>query len=91
MDERIAARRPPAVTPEVEAYLEKATEDLADARKIMTIPLPKAAARSAYYVAFHATEALLLARTGRIAKTHTGLGPRWPSCCSMRRATIAGC
>lgn len=61
------------MTPEVTAYLVKAAEDLADARKIMTIPLPKAGARSAYYVAFHATEALLLAQTGRIAKTHTGL------------------
>ena len=61
------------MTPEVEAYLAKAAEDLADARTILTIPLPKVAARSAYYVAFHATEALLLARTGRIAKTHTGL------------------
>lgn len=56
------------MTPEVTAYLVKAAEDLADARKIMTIPLPKAGARSAYYVAFHATEALLLARTGRIVK-----------------------
>lgn len=61
------------MTPEVAAYLGKAAEALADARKIMTIPLPKVGARSAYYVAFHATEALLLARTGRIAKTHTGL------------------
>ena len=61
------------MTPEVEATLAKAAEDLGDARKIMTIPLPKAAARSAYYAAFHATEALLLARIGRIAKTHTGL------------------
>lgn len=59
--------------PEVAAYLDKAAEDLADARKILAIPLPKVAARSAYYVAFHAAEALLLARTGRIAKTHTGL------------------
>lgn len=61
------------MTPEVAAYLDKAREDLADARKILAISLPKVAARSAYYVAFHAAEALLLARTDRIAKTHTGL------------------
>ncbi|KQT56237.1 hypothetical protein ASG52_23920 [Methylobacterium sp. Leaf456] len=61
------------MTPEVEAYLDKATEDLADARKILAIPLAKVAARSAYYVAFHAAEAILLARTGRISKTHRGL------------------
>jgi uncharacterized protein (UPF0332 family) len=58
---------------EVEDYLDKAAEDLADARKILAIPLAKVAARSAYYVAFHAAEALLMARTGRIAKTHRGI------------------
>lgn len=61
------------MSPEIEAYLSKAAEDLADARKILTLPLPKVAARHAYYVAFHSAEALLLARSGRIAKTHTGL------------------
>lgn len=48
-------------------------EELAEARAIMGIGLAKAAARSAYYAAFHAAEALLVARTGRIAKTHTGI------------------
>ncbi len=61
------------MTPEVRAYLDKAAEDLADARKIHAISLYKVAARCAYYVAFHAAEALLLARTGRIAKTHRGV------------------
>lgn len=61
------------MTPETKSYLDKAADDLADARKILAIPLAKVAARSAYYVAFHAAEAVLMARTGRIAKTHRGL------------------
>lgn len=61
------------MTPEARDYLVKAREELAEARAIMGIGLAKAAARSAYYAAFHAAEALLVARTGRIAKTHTGI------------------
>lgn len=59
--------------PEARDYLAKAADDLADARKILGIGLAKPAARSAYYVAFHAAEALLIARTGKIAKTHAGI------------------
>jgi uncharacterized protein (UPF0332 family) len=61
------------VTPEAEAYLEKAREDLLDARKITGIRLAKVAARSAYYAAFHAAEAFIVGRTGKIAKTHSGV------------------
>ena len=61
------------MTPEARDYLDKAAEDLADAQKILGIGLAKPAARGAYYAAFHAAEALLVARTGRIAKTHSGL------------------
>ena len=61
------------MTPEAQDYLGKARVELAEARAIMGIGLAKATARAAYYAAFHAAEALLVARTGRIAKTHTGL------------------
>lgn len=61
------------MTPEAGDYLAKAREELAEAGAIMGIGLAKAAARGAYYAAFHASEALLVARTGRIAKTHTGV------------------
>ena len=61
------------MTPEARDYLAKAGEELAEARAIMGIGLAKAAARGAYYAAFHAAQALLVARTGRIAKTHTGV------------------
>jgi uncharacterized protein (UPF0332 family) len=61
------------VTPEAEDYLEKAREDLSDARKIAGISLAKVAARSAYYAAFHAAEAFIIERTGKVAKTHSGV------------------
>jgi uncharacterized protein (UPF0332 family) len=61
------------VTPEAESYLDKAREDLLDARKIAGIRLAKVAARSAYYAAFHAAEAFIVGRTGKIAKTHSGV------------------
>lgn len=61
------------MTPEAEDYLDKARSDLDDARKIMTIQLAKVAARSAYYAAFHAAEAFIIERTGKVAKTHSGV------------------
>jgi uncharacterized protein (UPF0332 family) len=61
------------VTPEARDYLDKARDDLDDARKIAGIPLAKVAARSAYYPAFHAAEAFIIERSGRIAKTHSGV------------------
>jgi uncharacterized protein (UPF0332 family) len=60
------------VTPGAQAYLDKAREDMDDARTIMAITLAKVAARSASYAAFHAADALIVERTGKIAKTHPG-------------------
>lgn len=61
------------MTPEAADYLEKARQDLADARKVADIGLAAVAARLAYYAAFHAAEALVLARLGRVGKTHSGV------------------
>ena len=61
------------MTPEARDYLAKAQEDISDARKIAVIELAKVAARSAYYAAFHAAEAFIVERTGKIAKTHSGI------------------
>ena len=61
------------MTPEAENYLKKASENLDEARKIAGIGLPKAAARSAYYAAFHAAQSFIVERTGKIAKTHSGV------------------
>jgi len=47
------------VSPESEDYLQKARQDLDDARKIMQISLGTVAARSAYHAAFHAAEAVI--------------------------------
>jgi uncharacterized protein (UPF0332 family) len=61
------------MTPEAKDYLDKARDHLDEARKIAAIGLAKAAARSAYYAAFHAAQAFIVERTGKIAKTHTGV------------------
>lgn len=61
------------MTPEAADYLEKARTDLADARKVAGIGLPRVVARLAYYAAFHAAEALIAQRTGKVGKTHSGV------------------
>jgi uncharacterized protein (UPF0332 family) len=60
------------VTPEAARFLEKARECFTDAGLYQSI-VPRIAGREAYLAAFHAAEALLYERTGKIAKTHRGL------------------
>ena len=59
--------------PEADRYLAKAHESLGEARQIIQIGLAAVAARSAYYAAFHAAEAYIFAKTGRVGKTHAGV------------------
>ncbi len=60
------------MTPEAGRFLDKARQCLADA--VLYRPLvPRIAGREAYLAAFHAAEALLYERTGKVAKTHRGL------------------
>lgn len=59
--------------PVAAAYLATAHDDLREAGMIAALPLAKAAARSAYYAAFHAAEALIFERTGKVVKTHSGV------------------
>jgi len=61
------------MTPEAEAYLATAREDLREAGLIAALPLAKAAARSAYNAAFHAAEGFIFERTGKVVKTHSGV------------------
>jgi uncharacterized protein (UPF0332 family) len=61
------------VRPETAKFLDKAKDDLADASKIAAIELATVAARSAYYAAFHAAEGLIFEKTGKVAKTHSGV------------------
>jgi uncharacterized protein (UPF0332 family) len=59
--------------PQAEAYLASAVEALADAKQILAIHIPRQAARLAYYAQFHAAQAPIFERTGKIAKTHKGV------------------
>lgn len=61
------------MSPEAESYLALANRNLEEADKILAVGLAPVAARSAYYAAFHAAEALVFEKTGRAAKTHSGL------------------
>jgi len=60
------------VTPDAELFLDKARQCLADAVLYQPL-LPRIAGREAYLAAYHAAEALVLERSGKIAKTHSGL------------------
>jgi uncharacterized protein (UPF0332 family) len=55
------------------AYIEKARQSLDEARAVADVKLFGAAGRSAYLAAFHAAQALILARTDKVAKTHSGV------------------
>lgn len=59
--------------PETERYLDKARQVLAEARAVAAIALSEAAGRAAYLAAFHAAQALIFERTGRVPKTHRGV------------------
>ncbi len=60
------------MTPESGRYLEKAGQCLANARAELEIELGNDAGRNAYLAAFHAAQALIFERTGKVAKTHGG-------------------
>ncbi len=53
-------------------HLTKARTTLADARRIASL-VPRVAAREGYLAAFHAAQALILARTGKASRTHHGV------------------
>ena len=58
------------MTPEAERYLEKAEQCLSNARAVLGINLTNDAGRNAYLTAFHAAQALIFERTGKISKSH---------------------
>lgn len=61
------------MTPEVRDYLSTARQCLADAKKLIALPMSHIAAREAYLAGYHAAEAYIYSRTGKAAKTHSGL------------------
>lgn len=61
------------MSPEAEAHLQRAHIELDDAKRAVAHDLARMAARTAYYAAFRAAEALIVDRTGKVAKTHSGV------------------
>lgn len=59
--------------PETAKALDKARTCLTKAEQMLAIDLADEAARSAYMAAFHAAQALVFERTGKVAKTHAGV------------------
>lgn len=61
------------MTPEARDFMAKARELLEEARAVFAIHLLEAAGRAAYLAAYHAAQAFIFDRTGKIAKTHSGV------------------
>jgi uncharacterized protein (UPF0332 family) len=61
------------VTPEAALYLDKARQALSEARAVAEIGLAEAAGRAAYLAVFHAAQALIFERTGKVPRTHRGV------------------
>jgi uncharacterized protein (UPF0332 family) len=66
------------VTPETEQHLAKAREYLVKARGLLDVMhYADEAGRAAYLAGFHAAEALISERTGRVAHTHDGVNSQF--------------
>jgi uncharacterized protein (UPF0332 family) len=62
------------VSPETQGHLDKAKEHLAKARTYLDVlHYADEAGRCAYLAAFHAAQALISERTGKIARRHAGV------------------
>lgn len=61
------------MTPEASGYLDKARACLRYARVNLSVELANDAGRNAYLAAFHAAQALIFERTGKVAKSHQGV------------------
>jgi uncharacterized protein (UPF0332 family) len=62
------------LTPESQEHLDKAQDYLAKSRAFLAVNnYPDEAGRAAYLAAFHAAQALISERTGRVAKRHAGV------------------
>lgn len=61
------------MTPEADRFLEQARKLLARAVTMLGVGLNEDAGRNAYLAAFHAAQALIFERTGKLFKTHNGV------------------
>lgn len=59
--------------PEVGSFLAKARKSLLEARAVIGINLTEAAGRASYFAAYHTAQALIFDRSGKVAKTHSGV------------------
>lgn len=59
--------------PETASYLDKARQTLGEARAVAGLALAEAAGRAACFAAFHAAQALIFERSGKVPKTHRGV------------------
>jgi uncharacterized protein (UPF0332 family) len=75
------------VKPESAQYLEKARQALKEARAVAGIELVEAAGRAAYLATFHAAQALIFERTGKVAKTHRGVHAQFSRMAKANRST----
>ena len=66
------------MTPETQGHLDKAREYLEKARALLDVlHFNDEAGRAAYLAGFHAAQALISERTGRIARTHQGVNSQF--------------
>jgi uncharacterized protein (UPF0332 family) len=61
------------VTPQAERFLQNANDHLGRARVMVGDGLNYDAGRAAYLAAFHAAQALIFERTGKVFKSHKGV------------------
>lgn len=61
------------MTPEAGQFPRKARQCLANAGKILAVPIADVAAREAYLAGYHAAEAYIFERIGKTVKTHKGV------------------
>jgi uncharacterized protein (UPF0332 family) len=61
------------MTPEAARFLEKARTLLEEADIMLHVGLNDAASRNAYLAGFHAAQAFIFERQGRVLKTHKGV------------------
>jgi uncharacterized protein (UPF0332 family) len=61
------------VTPEAERFLQNAHDHLERGQTMLAARLNYDAGRAAYLAAFHAAQAIIFERTGKVAKTHKGV------------------
>jgi len=66
-----------AIQPETALFLRKARQCLEHGRAILAIGLGEDAGRDAYLAGFHAAQALIFERSGRVVKTHRGVRIRF--------------